>query len=211
MKRIVRALTAFGLLMAVIQPGLAAEGEEFKFKSISTQFIAAVGDPKASSGINAYTWGLWTQDPGPRGVRLNELDRLLANEGMAPDNWKFDQHDWWLEEHGLIMEPPHAVLPVGKYLVTGDREVTTMLTIHPMQIDGNQRWELANGATLFDVTHLACRSARYTPAADVNSCTPANASQDDFPIVPGGTMPVIDGCNKQDYAVLLVIGVVEEN
>ena len=27
------------------------------------------------------------------------------------------------------------------------------------------RWELDRGATLYDVTHLGCRSARYTPAA----------------------------------------------
>lgn len=209
MKISIRALWAMGLLMTLVQPGYAQNGE-IQFKSIPTQFIAAVGDPHASSGKNAYTWGLWTQDPGPRGVELNDFDEMLANEGMAPDNWKFIQHDWWLEEHGLIMEPPHKVLPVGKYLVTGDREVTTMLTIYPMDMSGNQRWELANGATLFDVTHLACRSARYTPAKDQNSCTPANASMDDFPIAPGGTMPVIDGCNKQDYAVLFVIGVVEE-
>ncbi|MFO0701061.1 MAG: hypothetical protein U0236_17705 [Nitrospira sp.] len=28
---------------------------------------------------------------------------------------------------------------------------------------GDRRWELDQGATLYDVTHLACRSARYTP------------------------------------------------
>jgi len=38
-----------------------------------------------------------------------------------------------------------------------------VLTIHPKDKDGNERWELADGATLYDVTHLGCRSARYTP------------------------------------------------
>ena len=48
----------------------------------------------------------------------------------------------------------------GKYLVTGGREVTTTLTVHA---DG--KWELADGATLYAVTHLPCRTARYTTAA----------------------------------------------
>ena len=47
----------------------------------------------------------------------------------------------------------------GQYLVTGGREVETVLTVHP-----DQRWELADGAKLYDVTHLPCRAARYKPA-----------------------------------------------
>jgi hypothetical protein len=50
------------------------------------------------------------------------------------------QGDWWLEEHGLIMEKPDFPLPVGKYMVTGDREVTTELTIE----EGN-KWSLKQG------------------------------------------------------------------
>jgi hypothetical protein len=50
------------------------------------------------------------------------------------------QGDWWLEEHGLIMEKPDFPLPVGKYMVTGDREVTTELTI----AEGN-KWSLKQG------------------------------------------------------------------
>jgi hypothetical protein len=108
------------------------------------------------------------------------------------------------------MEKPSFPLPPGKYLVTGDREVTSVLTIHPKGSDGNQRWELADGATLWDVTHLACRSARYTPASSSNSCSPANARQAAFPVRPGATMPPVQGCSKQDYAVLIVIGVAGE-
>ena len=100
---------------------------------------------------------------------------------MAPSQWKFDTADWWLEEHGLIMEKPTFPLPPGKYLVTGDRQVTTVLTIQPRDKDGNQRWELADGATLYDVTHLGCRSARYTPATGNNSCSPANVRTTGFP------------------------------
>ena len=27
-----------------------------------------------------------------------------------------------------------------------------------------------------------------------------------FPVAPGGPMPPVEGCNKQDYEVLIVIG-----
>jgi hypothetical protein len=85
-----------------------------------------------------------------------------------------------------------------------------MLTVHPKDKDGVQRWELANGAKLYDVTHLPCRSARYTPATSDSSCSPAKAQQAAFPVTPGGPMPPVEGCNKQDYAVLLVIAVAVE-
>jgi hypothetical protein len=129
----------------------------------------------------------------------------LKATGVAPAQWKFDASDWWLEEHGLIMEKPTFPLPAGKYLVTGDRKVTTVLTVHPKDKNGNQRWELAAGATLYDVTHLGCRSARYTPMA-ANTCSPSNAPTKDFPVNPGAAMPAVNGCQKQDYAVLIVIG-----
>ena len=206
------AMLTAGLLMmlaAFDPPAHAAGQDKTKFKRFwSPQYIAALGDPGAKSGSNAQSWGLWVLDPGPRGVRLDRHERLKST-GVAPAQWKFDSTDWWLEEHGLIMEQPDFPLPPGKYLVTGDREVTTVLTIHPRDKNGSHRWELGDGATLYDVTHLACRSARYTPPAGKNSCTPANAKQSAFPVTPGATMPAVDGCNKQDYAVLIVVGVAE--
>ena len=48
------------------------------------------------------------------------------------------------------MEKPVFPLSPGKYVVTGDREVTTVLTADPMDKDGAVRWELANGATIYD-------------------------------------------------------------
>jgi hypothetical protein len=132
---------------------------------------------------------------------------LKEVKGAAPAGWKFDPADWWLEEHGLIMEKPAFPVRPGKYLVTGDREVTATLTIQPPDKSGNQRWELSDGATLYDVTHLGCRSARYTPAPGQNSCSPANAPRSAFRVAPGRPMPPVEGCNKQDYAVLIVIGV----
>ncbi len=111
----------------------------------------------------------------------------------------------------MIMEKPDFPVPPGKYIVTGDREVTTVLTVDSVDKDGAQRWELDNGATLYDVTHLPCRSARYTPSTSVSSCSPAKAQMTAFPVAPGGPMPPVEGCNKQDYAVLFVIGVAVEN
>ena len=205
-----RALLAIGLLVmmgTMGRPAHAAGKDETQFKRFWTpQYIAALGDPGAHSGSGAQSWGLWRLDPGPRGVSLNRYERLKST-GVAPAQWKFDSTDWWVEEHGLIMEKPDFPLPPGKYLVTGDREVTSVLTIYPRDKDGHSRWELADGATLYDVTHLGCRSARYTPpAASANSCTPANARQAAFPVAPGAAMPPVDGCHKQDYAVLIVVG-----
>ena len=75
--------------------------------------------------------------------------------GVAPARWKFDGTDWWLEEHGLIMEQPTFHLQPVESEVTGARNVSALLTIHPADIYGDRRWELDKGATLYDVTHLA--------------------------------------------------------
>lgn len=213
-----RAFLAVGLAAAAAAlsraglaqlPGAASAGRA-KFRRIPTQFIAALADPQAHSGNNAQLWGLWRRDPGPRGVRLDRYERLLATNGVAPAGWQFDARGWWLEEHGLIMEQPEFPVPVGQYLVTGDREVTAVLTIDSARNDGARPWALADGATLHDVTHLRCRSARYTPASGAHACSPSNAKIGDFPVSPGAAMPPVEGCEKQDYAVLFVIGVAVE-
>ena len=208
-----RALLAMGLLMtaAMGQSVHAAGEDQTKFKRIQTQFIAALGNPDATFGNGAQSWGLWRQDPGPRGVRLDNYEQLKATGGVAPAQWKFDNTDWWLEENGLIMEKPDFPFPPGKYIVTGNRKVMSVLTIHPTDKDGDRRWELDHGATLHDVTHLGCRSARYTPTASNISCSPARAPKAAFRVAPGTSMPPVEGCNKQDYSVLFVIGVAVEN
>lgn len=207
-----RHLVKIGLLflVAITQPYVAATADQTKFKRIPTQFIAALGDPSASSGRGAESWGLWRLDPGPRGVRLDNYERLEAEGGVAPAQWQFDSEDWWLEENGLIMEKPDFPVPPGKYVVTGDREMVTILTVQPKDSEGAQRWELADG-NLYDVTHLPCRSARYTPASSDISCSPARAPKDEFRVSPGAPMPSVEGCNKQDYAVLFVVGVALDN
>ena len=76
-----------------------------EFKPCKTMFIAALGDPAASSGSGAKDWGIWRIDPGPRGVYLKDFQRQLGT-GKAPAGWTFDKADWWVEEYGRIMESP---------------------------------------------------------------------------------------------------------
>jgi hypothetical protein len=205
------AATAALSPVALAQSVYADRGITTRFMRVPTQYIAALADREATSGNNAQLWGLWRQDPGPRGVSLDEFGRLQAAGGIAPAKWKFDSTDWWMEEHGLIMEQPEFPLPPRQYMVTGNREAKSVLTVHPMTEDGTQRWELSDGATLYDVTHLRCRSARYTPATSAGSCSPAKARQADFPVPPGGPMPPVENCHKQDYSVLIVLGVAVDN
>ena len=194
---------AIGLLMP--QPASAGGAAH----RIPTQYIAALGAPDAKSGDNAATWGLWEVDPGPRGVQISGYEALQAAGGIAPASWKFEGSNWWLEEHGLIMEQPKFPMPPGQYVVTGGREKVSVLTVHPKSADGFMRWELSEGASIYDVTHLRCRSARYTPAAGSNSCTPTKVPVGEFPVTPGGPMPPVEGCNKQDFQVLIVIGMID--
>ena len=167
-----------------------------QFKRLNPiQFIAALGDPAAASGKGTDEWGLWTVDPGPRGVELRDFPALERAGGVAPAKWKFDPQNYWLEEHGLIMEAPTFPVPAGQYVVTGGRKVRTVL-----RVGADRSWSLEDGQ-LYDVTHLPCRAARYTGGS------PANARQADFPVTPGAPMPAVEGSRKQDYAVLFVIGV----
>ena len=179
-----------------------------RIRQIETQFIAALAGPNENHGTNAQGWGLWVKDPGPRGVWLS-LYPALAAAGIAPAGWTFDPAEWWLEEHGLIMEKPQFPLPPRQYVVTGGRDVTSVLTIGPPDATGAQSWALEGDATIGQITHLACRAALYTADGSANACTPANARQQAFPLTPGDTMPAVDACKKRDYAVLFVIGMVE--
>ena len=51
------------MISAVAQPVHAAGGGQTKFQRIATQFIAALGDPGATSGSGTQSWGLclWTR------------------------------------------------------------------------------------------------------------------------------------------------------
>lgn len=177
---------------------------------VPTQYIAALGDPASTSGNDAQTWGLWPVDPGPRGVWISDFENLVARGGLAPAGWRFEDDGWWLEEHGLIMEGPQFPLPAGRYVVTGARETTAVLTVAEADAEGNQAWSLDQGATIYDVTHLRCRAALYTPREEGASCTPDNTPTEVFPMSPGIAMPTVQDCTKRDYQVLIVIGMVVE-
>lgn len=186
--------------------GALAAKDSVRFKRIPTQFIAALAEPDATKGTGAETWGVWSIDPGPRGVWLRDFQKLVSTDGVSPTNWEFNTNDWWLDENGLIMERPTFPLAAGRYLVTGRRQATAILHVYPADAEGRQNWELGNAATIYDVTHLKCRSARYTPSPGA-SCNPSKADTSLFPVPPGGVMPDVAGCNKQDYTVLFIIGV----
>lgn len=194
-------------LMAVLALWGNAAGAEVVFRDIPVQFIAALAGAGESAGDNAQDWGLWAVDPGPRGVWLSLAPALMA-AGVAPAGWRFEAGDWWLEEHGLIMEAPVFGLAPGAYLVTGGRAVTAVLTVAAPDATGAQAWSLSDGATLGDVTHLGCRAANYTPLAGAE-CAPTEARTFDFPVGPGEAMPPVGNCAKRDYAVLFVVGLAD--
>jgi hypothetical protein len=204
-------LTTTTLLLFTTFP-LASPASDF-IRVEETMFIAALGDPTSSKGTGASKWGIWHQDPGPRGVSLHEARQLLE-AGQAPMKWSYDnqvsflghamdlENEFWVEEHGLIMETPTFPLTSlgGRFVVTGGRDLTTILTVEK---DGDT-WSLAEG-TLHDITHLPCRSAKYTPDTGTRASL-LNAKASDFPVTPGGVMPDIKNCARKDYWVLFVVG-----
>lgn len=199
-------MAAVAVLAALAGPA----GAGGVFRPGETQYIAALGDPAATAGNDAESWGLWSVDPGPRGVWARDLAGVIAAGGVAPAGWRFDQAAWWMEEHGLVMEKPVFALPPGQYVVTGGREVTSVLTVAAPDAQGHQAWRLADGASIHDVTHLRCRAAVYTPVAAGRSCAPEAAPLQKFPLGPGEAMPAVEGCARQAYQVLIVIGRIVE-
>lgn len=198
----VQSVLFYGRLPGQMPPGM---------HSVPTQFIAALGDPKSSSSPSgAEEWGIWRIDPGPRGVYVRDFQAdpgLGSANNRMPAGWTYDADEFWIEEYGRVMEKPDFPLAPGRYVVTGGREATALLTVDEPNGEGGQGWRLeGGGATLYDVTHLPCRSARYRPR-EGQERSPADANWSDFPVVPGGEMPPVDGCEKLDYAVLFVLAV----
>jgi hypothetical protein len=64
-----------------------------KFRRIEPQDIAALGDPGATSGNGAQSWGLWSQHPGPRGCKVYRYPQLKAAVDVAQSQWKFAAAD----------------------------------------------------------------------------------------------------------------------
>ena len=178
--------------------------------SCHAQYIAA--DPgmtqgALSEGDGALAWGLWRADPGATGVGPGrDAYVALQQSGVAPSGWRLNASAWWAEEHGLVMESPDALAP-GSYMLAwlNDRPSGFAGAV-TLTVTGD-RWALDSGATLHDVTHLPCRSARYTPErVSMYACTPDEllAARPPFPVTPGASMPRVPGCATTDYAVLFI-------
>ena len=192
LRRSFLASSAAAVTYAVLTPATGVLTPPGYERVSPLQFIAALGDPEANSGDGAGSWGIWETDPGPRGFRQREYEKVASGD-LRPPKW-FQEQDFYLDENAIIMPQPSFPLPEDKYLVTGGRIATTGLTISS---DGT--WKLDSGK-LYDVTHLPCRAARYRGG------TPSSVRKQDFPVAPGAIMPEVPGTTKQDYSVLFVVG-----
>jgi hypothetical protein len=177
---------------------------QVKVRRVRNQYIASLGGPDATSGTGAETWGIWEEDPGPKGVWLRFYKLLRKAGNLAPNGWRFDIDDWWLDENGLLMKAPKFPIPPGRYYVTNGEEHISLLTIEKPDHLGQQRWKLSDGKTIANVTHGPCRSARYTPQHGSGSCTPQDISLEQFPLELGQQLPNVQNCDKMNYSVLIV-------
>lgn len=207
--RFATTLASAAFFMALIFNLTTPASAETRIIPIETQYIAALGEASATRGTNAETWGLWVLDPGPRGVRLTQSSALLVSR-IAPAGWALDINDWWVEEFGRVMEKPVFPVPPGRYVVTNGQFTRAILTVQDKDADGHMAWELSDNTSLIHVTHLGCRAGRYRPEMAGAVCTPGNMAPEQFPVAAGAAMPPVKGCSKQDYQVLIVIGMVEE-
>ncbi len=196
--------SAFGFLTTSIASPMLAQT---KIRRIQTQYIAALAPEGATSGTSAETWGLWKEDPGPIGVWLRFYQALQKAGNIAPAGWRFDIDDWWLDENGLIMKAPEFPILAGQYFVTDGEEHFSLLTIEQSDAEGKQAWSLSDDMTLANVTHGPCRSSRYTPEGESGTCSPKYVDRSAFPLKPRESPPLVSGCNRKNYAVLIVIGV----
>ena len=80
------------------------------FKEVETQFIAALGDPKASAGTGADQWGIWRIDPGPRGVRLQNFKQLGRRNCVLLNRYVSNSQDIDIL---YFRRAPAAELPLG--------------------------------------------------------------------------------------------------
>jgi len=195
--------SALGLMLASASSTLLAQA---RIRRIQTQYIATTAPAGATSGNSAETWGIWTVDPGPIGVWLRFYQSLQKSGNIAPSGWRFDINDWWLDENGLIMKSPEFPIPAGQYYVTNGEQHFSLLTIQHPDAAGKQAWSLSDDKTIGNVTHGPCRSARYTPKTGLETCSPKDANRAAFPLKPGESPPLVRGCNRKQYAVLIVFG-----
>ena len=195
--------SAIGFLATTISSPITAQT---KFRRIKTQYIATQAPSDKSFGTGAETWGIWKVDPGPIGVWLKFYQALQKAGNIAPSGWRFNIDDWWLDENGLIMKSPEFPIPAGQYYVTNGEQHISLLTVKQPDAAVKQAWSLSDNKTIGDVTHGPCRSARYTPKTGLGTCSPKDANRAAFPLKAGESPPLVRGCNRKKYAVLIVFG-----
>ena len=201
-------MSSRGLFASTIAPSVFAQK---LYRRIPLQYIACLASEGEKSGMDASSWGLWEIDPGPIGIWLRAYHLLQKAGNLAPDGWRFDIDDWWLDENGLIMKAPTFPMPAGQYYVTNGEEHISVLSVEKPDKDGKQAWSLSRDKTIGNVTHGPCRSARYTPEGDSGTCSPKDADRTVFPLKPGEAPPPVTGCDRKKYAVLIVFGVPVED
>lgn len=177
------------------------------YQRIPLQYIAALADPGATSGTGAETWGLWRVDPGPIGVPLRHYDALVEAGNRGPGGWQFDPNDWWLDENGILMKAPSFPMPATQLYITNGEGSFSLLTVEAPDAEGRQAWSLSRDQTIADVTHGPCRAGRYTPIDAAKGCSPADVDQSLFPLPIGDASPDVAGCERVQYAVLIVFGI----
>ena len=71
---LVPSVSRWVLSMGSLMLAVHASGADLsKFRRIEPQYIAALGDPGATSGNGAQAWGLWSQDPRPARLQAGPL------------------------------------------------------------------------------------------------------------------------------------------
>ena len=90
--------------------------------------------------------------------------------------------------------------------MTNGQEHISFFTVEKPDADGVHAWSLSDAKTVADVTRGPCCSARYTPKGASVTCSPADADRGVFPLKIGQASPAVDGCNRKQYAVLIVFG-----
>ena len=129
---------AFATVLLVMVAGLgqsvhAIGGGQPKFQRISTQYIAALGDPDATSGSGAES-GLWPLDPGP-GSAVKPLEEL-EEAGASPRHaGKFD--------HRLVAggtRPHHGAADISDPLPANIWSRVTARSDHTDHSSRRQEW-----------------------------------------------------------------------
>ena len=102
---------------------------QVKVRRVRNQYIASLGAPDATSGTGAETWGIWEEDPGPKGVWLRFYKLLRKAGNSAPSGWRID-----IDEPGMLARPPsdHVAFFIGLQINAKPHPVAYIGTVDAM-------------------------------------------------------------------------------